>query len=124
MTVSQGTGGCVASATTLCLNANRYAVSAVYRTNDNRSGNGTGVPLTSDSGYYFFFNEANIEVVVKVLNACGINNAYWVFAAGLTNVDVTLTVTDTRSGAVKTYHNPQGTAFAPVQDTAAFSTCP
>jgi len=24
-------------------------------------------------------------MVVKVLNGCGLNNAYWVFAAGLTN---------------------------------------
>jgi hypothetical protein len=41
----------------------------------------------------------------------------------LTNVSVTLTVTDTVTGAVRTYTNPQGTAFAPIQDTNAF-VCP
>jgi hypothetical protein len=32
-------------------------------------------------------------------------------------------VTDTATGVVKTYRNPQGTAFAPLQDTSAFA-CP
>jgi hypothetical protein len=35
-----------------------------------------------------------------------------------------VTVTDTASGAVRAYTNPQGTAFAPVQATDAFATCP
>jgi PKD repeat protein len=124
LTVGQGTGGCVASATTLCLNGDRFSVAAAFRTNDGRTGNATGVELTSDSGYFYFFNAANIEIVTKVLGACGINNHYWVFAAGLTNVEVTLRVTDTRNGTVQTYFNPLGTAFQPVQDTSAFATCP
>jgi hypothetical protein len=49
---------------------------------------------------------------------------YWVFAGGLTNVQVEITITDTASGTKKTYMNPQGTAFKPIQDTAAFATCP
>ena len=82
--------------------------------------------LTSDSGYFWFFNPANIEVVVKVLNACTqAPPRYWVFAAGLTNVEVTLQVTDTQAGgSPKTYVNPLGTPFAPIQDTGAFATCP
>ena len=59
-----------------------------------------------------------------MLSGCGLNNHYWVFAAGLTNVEVTLTVRDTQSGSEKTYFNPLGTAFQPVQDTSAFETCP
>ena len=38
-------------------------------------------------------------------------------------VNVVVTVTGTQTGAVKTYTNPQGTAFQPIQDTAAF-VCP
>ena len=34
-----------------------------------------------------------------------------------------LTVTDTQTGAIRTYTNPQGTAFEPIQDTHAFP-CP
>ncbi len=33
-------------------------------------------------------------------------------------------MTDTQTGAVKTYDNPQGTAFRPIQDSSAFATCP
>ena len=65
-------------------------------------------------------------MVVKVLNGCAINNAYWVFAAGLTNVQVNWLVTDTPERA-STYHpgQSQGTAFVPVQATDAFpSSCP
>jgi hypothetical protein len=67
-----------------------------------------------------------VEAVVKVLDACSFPGAprFWVFAAGLTNVEVVLTVTDTATGAVKTYTNPLNRAFQPVQDTAAFATCP
>jgi len=117
---------CVASPTTLCLNSGRFKVTAAFRTSDGRSGNATGVGLTSDSGYLWFFNPANIEVIVKVLNACTqAPPRYWVFAAGLTNVEVTLQVTDTQTGGdPKTYVNPLGTPFAPIQDTGAFATCP
>jgi len=31
---------------------------------------------------------------------------------------------DTSNGTLKPYNNPQGVAFAPVQDTNAFATCP
>jgi hypothetical protein len=118
------TGPCVPDVQTLCLNGSRFAVSARYRTNDGRSGDATGVTLTADSGYFWFFNPANIEVVVKVLNACSVNDHYWVFAAGLTNVEVTLFVTDTDRGSLKTYINQLGVPFAPIQDTSAFATCP
>jgi hypothetical protein len=35
-----------------------------------------------------------------------------------------LTVTDTQTGTIETYTNPQGTPFEPIQDTNAFATCP
>jgi hypothetical protein len=79
---------------------------------------------TEDSGLFWFFDPDNLEIFVKVLRGCGLNSHYWVFAAGLTNVEVTLIVVDTVSGEERTYFNASGTAFAPVQDTSAFATCP
>jgi len=107
----------------MCLSGGRFRLTASWIT-ATASGNGTAVPLTDDSGYFWFFTASNIEMVVKTLNGCGFNSRYWVFAGGLTNVDVTLTVTDMHTGAVKAYRNPQGTAFQPIQDTSAFATCP
>jgi plastocyanin len=116
---------CTPNATTLCLGGARFMVQMVWTNPDNSTGNGTAVSLTDASGYFWFFDPTNIEAVIKVLNGCAIDNAYWVFAAGLTNVQVLTTVTDTQTGAVYTNTNPQGTAFAPVQDTSAFPTsCP
>ncbi len=122
--LSPGTPGpCAPNATTLCLNGGRFRVNVAWATNTGASGAGHGVSLTPDSGYFWFFNSANIELVVKVLDACSVNDHFWVFAGGLTNVDVVMTITDTETGAQRSYTNPLGTAFQPLQDTSAFS-CP
>lgn len=115
---------CVADATTLCLNDSRYRVQAQWFTPGGRSGAGQVIPLTEDTGAFWFFGSGNVELVIKVLNGCSVNSRYWAFAGGLTNVDVNLTVTDTQTGAVKTYTNGQGTPFPPIQDTGAFEICP
>jgi len=115
---------CVGDATHLCLEGGRFRVEVTWRTPAGAAGPGQAVRLTGESGYFWFFGAENVELVVKVLDACAFNGRHWVFAGGLTNVATTLTVTDTRTGAVRTYHNPQGTAFAPIQDTGAFSSCP
>lgn len=115
---------CVSNSTTLCLNAGRFRVTVFYATAEGASGPGMGVNLSGDSGYFWFFDAANIELVVKVLDACTFSPPnFWVFAGGLTNVGVTLIVEDTQTGASRTYNNPIGTPFAPLQDTQAFA-CP
>lgn len=117
--------GCLSDATTLCLNDGRFQVTAQWRTPDGTSGKGQAVPLASDSGYFWFFGPGNVELVVKALNACTqATPRYWVFASGLTDVAVDLVVTDTKTNTTKTYTNPLGRAFAPIQDTNAFATCP
>jgi plastocyanin len=116
---------CTPGPTTLCMNGGRFAVGAHWTKPDSSNGDGTGVSLTDDSGYFWFFDPTNIETTIKVLNGCSINNAYWVFAAGLTNVDVKINILDTSTGVQYTKENPQGVAFAPIQDTKAFPTsCP
>ncbi|HEX6201476.1 MAG TPA: vanadium-dependent haloperoxidase, partial [Thermoanaerobaculia bacterium] len=111
--------------TQLCLGGGRFAVSATWRTAVGGSGVGHPVTINDRSGAFWFFQEDNIELDVKVIDACVPEfERFWVFAAGLTDVEVELTVTDTQEGRTRTYFNPQGKAFAPVQDTDAFATCP
>jgi virginiamycin B lyase len=117
------TTACSPDTTTLCLNGGRFQVRAQWSTADGRNGAGQAVPLTSDTGYFWFFSANNVEMVIKVVSGCGFNSRYWVFAGGLTNVAVSITVTDTQTGAVQNYNNPQGTPFQPIQDTSAF-VCP
>jgi hypothetical protein len=61
---------------------------------------------------------------VKVLNGCAFNDHFWVFSAAATNVEHELTVTDTATGATKTYQNHLGQAAPAVTDPSAFATCP
>lgn len=116
---------CVASDEVMCLTEDRFQISVLFATPQGDSGRGQAVKLTDDSGYFWFFDDANVEVVIKVLDACfGSAPRFWVFAAGLTNVETEITVTDTDTGAVKVYTNPLNTPFQPIQDTNAFNTCP
>jgi len=116
-------GTCTPGATTLCLNHGRFKVEATWNT-----GTGSNAARAeaqgTDSGRFWFFSADNTEVVVKVLNGCGVNDRYWVFGSGLTNVEVLITVTDTTTGKTRRYFNAQGKTFAPVQDVGAFATCP
>jgi photosystem II stability/assembly factor-like uncharacterized protein len=120
LALSAGTTTCVADDVTLCLDGARFRVRSTWTKNDGSTGPGHAAALTSDTGDFWFFDSSNIEVIVKVLEGCSSNSHRWVFAGGLTNVLVTLTVTDMVTGAVQTYTNPQGTPFAPIQDTSAF----
>lgn len=116
---------CVANANTLCLNGNRYKVTVSWKTGTGQTGVASQVAVPSDdSGLLWFFDDDNWEMLVKVLDGCGVNNHYWVFFMALTDVEYTLTVVDTQTGKTKVYFNPQGAPSPLVTDTSAFATCP
>jgi hypothetical protein len=114
---------CTADAHTLCLNNDRFKVQTVFDQGGEATDQGFAMPLTGDTGYFWFFGASNAEVFLKVLDGCALGGHYWVFAAGLTNVKVTLGVTDTATGMQRSYLNPANTEFQPIQDTSAFP-CP
>lgn len=112
------------SETTLCLQGGRFAVTAAWQSGT-ASGVGRAVQLTPDTGYFWFFSASNVELLIKVLDACVVPfQHFWSFSAGLTNVQVDLTVVDTKNGTTKVYHNPLNTDYPPKLDTNAFATCP
>ena len=102
---------CAGDAGTLCLNGGRFSVRTRWSARDGSSGLGQAIALTEDTGYFTFFDSANVEVVVKILNGCGFNDRFWAFAGGLTDVSVVMTVTDHQTGAVRIYTTP-GTALS------------
>lgn len=114
---------CTTTDTALCVSGGRFRVTATWETAQD-SGVAHVEQLTNDTGYLWFFTSTNVEAVIKVLNGCGLNERYWVFAGGLTDVEAVIKVEDLATATVKNYTNPQGTPFQPIQDTSAFATCP
>ena len=116
--------GCIPDDFTLCLQNGRFEVKATFQAPGGPTTAAHVVKLTDQTGYLWFFNEENVEAVIKVLDACSAPTPrFWVFAGGLTNVRTVITVTDKQENNTKVYTNPQGTAFRPIQDTNAFATC-
>ncbi len=116
--------GCTESAATLCLGAERFRISIEWRDYQGRRGTGHAYPLTTDSGLFWFFADANLEVLVKVVNACAGFSRHWVYAGATTDVEYTLTATDTVTGRSRSYFNPLGRRAAAITDSDAFATCP
>ena len=110
-------GPCAVDPTTLCL-GDRFALSMSWRDFEGRAGRGIARTLSDDSGYFWFFDSENVEVVVKVLDGTAINDHFWVFFGSLSNVEFTLEVEDLETGNLASYFNPLGT-FASVGDTEA-----
>jgi hypothetical protein len=116
---------CLDGGPVLCLGQGRFRVTAAWKLKPpGAAGTGKGAQLTGDSGTFWFFDPANVELTVRIVNGCAANGRYWVFLSGLTNVQVTVTVTDAKTGKAKTYVNPLNTTFVTRLDTTAFSTCP
>ena len=115
--------GCLplaADPTSLCLASGHFTVSV--QLTDPRTGlagAATAVPLTGDTGAFWFFDDSNLELMIKVLDGRAVNGKYWVFYGALSDVDYTITVTRPETGEVRTYHNPHGT-LASRADTQAF----
>jgi hypothetical protein len=119
------TSPCVSGPTTLCLMGGRFQVDVAWRAPSGQAGFG-GVAScgTSDSGLFWFFSPSNWEMLVKMVNGCGLNARYWVFMAATTNVEFTLRVEDTETGVIQQYFNPLNRQAPPLADTSAFATCP
>jgi ELWxxDGT repeat protein len=125
--VPQAARICADDAATLCLAAGqRYRVRVAWETADGTRGEGLPVPYGSqDSGLFTFFSADNWELMVKVLDGCGLNGHHWLFAAGTTNVGWTLTLED-RVGLLpdRIYRNEVGTASPAIADTSAMACTP
>ena len=116
---------CVADATTLCLANGRFRARAVRRDFAGELGAAGVVPLTGDSGYFWFFAPGNPEVLLKIVDACGLPGFenFWAYSTGLTNVEVELQVVDTLSGERKVVRTALGEAYGPLFDSGSFQVC-
>lgn len=98
----------------------RFTASIVWKDFLGQTGSGQAAVWTDDSGFFWFFDPNNVEVMVKILDARSYNGHYWVFVGSLSNVEFTLTVRDEFTGRERTYRNPLG-SFASFGDLGAFA---
>jgi len=105
-------GSCASpSPNALCLGAGgRFRIEVSFRNQHagGATGVGTSLPGTADSGFFWFFDPALYELAVKVLDGTAVNGHSWLFYGALSDVEYTLTVTDSLTGTQKSYHNPPG----------------
>ena len=107
----------------LCLN-DRFGVKIDNVTNHPGDGHATPVRFGSkDSAFFWFYNDTNYEVIVKVLDGCAVNNHWWVFIAGITNQGHRIQIGDVTDGTIRTYTRTEGPPAQAINDVNAFD-CP
>jgi hypothetical protein len=114
---------CVPQPDVLCLGGGRFAVSVDWQDFDGATGVGRALPLLDDTGLFWFFHPENVELMVKVLDACDPFGHFWVFVASGSTVEYEVRVTDTLDDETKFYRNASGNLPELIPDTGAFL-CP
>ncbi|HSS75457.1 MAG TPA: LamG domain-containing protein [Thermoanaerobaculia bacterium] len=110
----------------LCLQG-RFQITTTFRTATTpgpSDGAGKVVVAGPNSGIFWFFSSDNWEVMVKAINACGLNNRYWIYSAATTDRFYRMEVFDTHALRNKIYFNYAGPPAPAVTDSSAFATCP
>jgi hypothetical protein len=105
---------------TLELLGGRFAITLDW--SDPRTGLGgraAARALTDEAGLFWFFAPTNLEFAVKLLDGVGTNGHFWLFHAGVTDLETTLTLVDRLSGQTRTLHKPPG-AYAAGSDVELF----
>ncbi len=112
---------CVSTITNLCL-LGRFAVAAEFSNpylgpTLFRAGS---YQLTLESGYMWWEAPTVMEVPIKMLNFCGSEGVFKVFAAGLTNFYVRIVILDALTGSAVEIRNPAYQVFNTVIGTVPF----
>ncbi|RPI27793.1 MAG: DUF11 domain-containing protein [Acidobacteria bacterium] len=97
----------------LALHISRFLVEVDWTTPNGTTGRGAPVTLpqgvpAANAGYLWFFDPANMELVLKIHDGREVNGHYWFFWGSLTDLQYTLKVTDIMSGQVKQYQGERG----------------
>jgi len=107
------------NATTLCLNKAEFKVTMSWVTPAGERRQAKALPFRLDTGFFYYDQDDNLELMIKVLDGCGVNGHYWVFMAAATDMAYRVNVED-RMGNHRSYLNPGGELPRAVGDTSAF----
>jgi photosystem II stability/assembly factor-like uncharacterized protein len=116
---ARAASGCAPGAAALCLTGSRFRVKVSWKDRSGAGGTGQALPLTAEAGAFWFFTLGDLDLAIKILDARAINGHFWMIYGSLSDLEFTVTVTDTVTGATRAYTNPAG-RLASRADTAAF----
>jgi hypothetical protein len=128
VTTTQGASGgiCTPDNTTLCLSGSRFKVTLGAKDDPARTGAssfGVAVPRADTFGFFsvpgLTGDPKNLEVFVKIVNATTLDGHFWVFLGGLTDLEYSLSITDTLTGRTRVYRKPLFSTCG-WNDTSAF----
>lgn len=103
---TRATAACRTGPQTLCLKNGRFQVTASWRNPANgQSGQAGAVPLSQVTGAFYFSGPDSLELMTKIIDQ---GDRIDFFFGTLSDLEYTISVTDTRTGAVKTYRNNAG----------------
>lgn len=116
---------CAAGPNSLCLQKGRFRVKLEAK--DPRTGRTGAGEASQESDTFGYFTLASLtgdpnnpEVFMKLLDGRTFNQRFWVFGDVLSDMETTLTVTDTETGQVATYRKESGRACGGILDVQAF----
>ena len=119
--LAQASGDCEAGAGRLCLHDGRFSVDVEFidpNVNETKVGQVVSSLTTKETGFFWFFSPSNVELAAKVLDGRALTGKYWFLYGGLSDVEYTITLTDTMTGESKTYRNEAGSLCGGI-DTGA-----
>jgi len=120
---------CIASGFDLCLLEGRFRATLAWNDGSGPRPAYVAPPRTdgtsSASGLFYFYGgvPSNWESLVKVIDGCGTNDAFWVLVSAATGFGWDLTVTDELAGVTKTFSHPLDGHASGVADFSSFTTC-
>ena len=112
---------CEETASSDCMGKGRFRVRASYRFPDT----GLNEPALiresyagDNAGVFYFFEPDNPELLIKVLDGCGVNGHHWVFGSAATDLEYEVSVEDASDGTVLRYVRDGSDPL--ISDTRAF----
>ena len=117
----EGAGTCESGADRLCLHDGRFSVDVEFtdpNVNERKAGQVVSSLTTKETGFFWFFSPSNVELAAKVLDGRALTGKYWFLYGGLSDVEYTITLTDTVTGESKRYVNEAGSLCGGI-DTGA-----
>jgi hypothetical protein len=116
---------CMEDANSMCLVGGRFRVTLDYSGYGANPpmGHGTGRHLTDNVTYFGTVDPTSADVVVKMINFCSLNNSWSVYIGGTTDINTTISITDTATGQIsQPFVNPLGQGFQLIRSQVF--TCP